>query len=51
MFRKIERLKQRVKKEKRKEKMSIARNLLKANIDIDTIVVSTGLSQEEIGRI
>ncbi len=31
-----------------KEKIVIARNLLKAKVDIDTIIISTGLSRDEI---
>ena len=34
-----------------KEKINIAQNLLKAGVDIDTIVLSTGLSKEDIERL
>ena len=44
-------MKQGIEKGKEEEKMSIARNLLKANIDIDTIVTSTGLSKVEIEKL
>ncbi len=47
----IDGMKQGIEKGIEQEKINIARNLLKANIDIDTIVLSTGLSREEIGRI
>ena len=48
---KIDGMKQGIEKGKEEEKMSIARNLLKANIDIDTIVTSTGLSKAEIEKL
>ena len=35
-------------KGEKKAKIGIARNLLKQNIDIEIIVISTGLSKEEI---
>jgi hypothetical protein len=41
-----------VKKEAKKEReIEIAKNLLSAKVDINTIVISTGLSVEEIERI
>ena len=43
-------MKKGIEKGKEEEKMSIARNLLKANIDIDTIILSTGLSKKEIEK-
>ena len=34
-----------------KEKLEIAENLLKRNVDIDIIVESTGLSKEEVENL
>lgn len=44
-------VKQGIEKGKRSEKEQIARNLLQAQVDIDTIASSTGLSVEEIERV
>ncbi len=40
-----------IEKGKKEEKIEIARNLLKQNIDIDVITISTGLSKKEIEEL